>query len=191
MTDPLQKLFGSTARLKLLRLFVFNPRETITSADAAARSQVDVATVRKEFAVLAQAGLIKRAGRRAGYYTLAQEFEYLEALQGLLLNAPKLSANLHERLRGAGTVRLIVAAGIFVGNWDSRLDLIVVGDRIDDRKMRTRVRALESELGKEVRYAVLTTNDFFYRLNMSDKLIRDVMDYDHLIVHDRLNIGLK
>ncbi|MES2203190.1 MAG: hypothetical protein V4474_02655 [Patescibacteria group bacterium] len=191
MTDPLQKLFGSAARIKLLRLFVFNPREAFAAAEAARRAQVGPAAARQEFALFVQAGLIKRAGRRAGYYMLAQDFEYLEALQGLLLNAPKMGGKLYERLRGAGTVRLIIAAGIFAGNWDGRLDLLVVGDRIDDRKIRTRMRNLESDLGREVRYAVLATNDFFYRLNMSDKLLRDVMDYEHVIVHDRLNIGLK
>jgi hypothetical protein len=50
---------------------------------------------------------------------------------------------------------------------------------------------LESEIGRELRYALLTTQEFFYRLNMNDHLLRDVLDYNHRIMFDRLDIGLK
>ena len=56
---------------------------------------------------------------------------------------------------------------------------------------RTKMRTFESEIGRELRYAMLAASDFGYRLNMNDKLVRDVMDYPHRIVFDRLNIGLK
>jgi hypothetical protein len=62
---------------------------------------------------------------------------------------------------------------------------------IKERTLRERIKLLESEIGKEVRYTHLSTEDFFYRLNLNDRLIRDVFDYQHKIVHDRLDIGLK
>ncbi len=61
---------------------------------------------------------------------------------------------------------------------------------MNERILRNRVRVLEAELGKEIRYAAMSTQDFFYRLNMSDKLLRDILDYPHSIAFDRLNIGL-
>jgi hypothetical protein len=57
--------------------------------------------------------------------------------------------------------------------------------------LRERIRSLEAEIGKEIRYALLSSENFYYRLNMNDKLVRDVIDYPHSIVLDRLNIGLK
>ena len=69
--------------------------------------------------------------------------------------------------------------------------MFVVGDRIKERVLRTRMRKLESEIGRDLRYALLGSEDFAYRLNMNDKLVRDIMDYPHRIVFDRLNIGLK
>jgi hypothetical protein len=53
------------------------------------------------------------------------------------------------------------------------------------------MRRLESEIGRELRYTMLVSEDFLYRLNMNDKLVRDTFDYPHRIVFDRLNIGLK
>jgi hypothetical protein len=194
MADPLQKLFGSDARIKLLRLFLFNPKQTYTVPDAAQRSRVPERTARKELALFAQVGLIRRSPTRRGSglrYSANADFKYFAVLQNLLLNAPERAKDIFERVRVAGAIKLIVVAGIFVGDWEGRLDILIVGDRIKERRLRSRMRKLESEIGRELRYAELSSNDFLYRLNMNDKLVRDVLDYPHKIVLDRLNIGLK
>ncbi len=192
MTDTLAKLFGSAARVKLLRLFLFNPREAIAASEAAAHAQVAPAIARREILALYSIGLIKRSGRaRTARYALNPEFRYLAALQGLLLNSPARATDLEHKLRAAGGIKLIIMAGIFVGDWDGRLDLLVVGDRMNERVLKNRIRTLEAEVGKEIRYTAMSTQDFFYRLNMSDKLLRDILDYPHAIAYDRLNIGLK
>lgn len=195
MTDTLQKLFGSNSRLKLLRLFLFNPKVTITHAEAAQRSQIKPVEVRREFTVFLQIGLIKKARRgsaAATRYQLSSDFEYTLALQNLLLNTSHQASHLYNLLRRTGTIKLVVIAGVFLGEWeDSRLDLCIVGERINERKLQTQIRKLESELGKELRYAALTTEQFYYRLGMNDHLVKDIFDYPHTIVHDKLNIGLK
>jgi len=196
MTDTLQKLFGSPSRLKLLRLFLFNPKLTFTVSEAAERAQVKPAEARREFAMYQQIGLIKksrRGGANAGSrYQLAADFEYTVALQNLLLNTSHHASDLYNRLRSSGSIKFMVIAGVLYGEWeDARLDLFVVGERLNDRKLREQVKKLESELGKELRYAALSTDQFFYRLGMNDHLVKDIFDYPHTIVHDKLNIGLK
>jgi hypothetical protein len=192
MTDGLQKLFGSPARVKLLRLFLFNPRQSFTLADAAKRARVPDAEARKELRVFENAKLIVRAPRGKGVrYVLNTEFEYTAALQNLLLNAPERGADIVERIRRTGTLKLVMLSGIFLGEWEGTLDLLVVGDRMKDKKLRDAIRKLEAEIGKEIRYTLLATDDFFYRLNLNDKLVRDVLDYPHQIVLDRLDVGLK
>lgn len=192
-SDPLTKLFGSDARIKLLRLFLFNPRLSYTVPDAAARARVPERTARREVNVFVAAGLVKRARLRSpgARFGLNPEFTYLTAFQSLLLNAPERGADIALRLRGIGALKLIVLSGIFVGEWEGRLDMLVVGDRVKDKKLRVAVRRLEAELGKEVRYSLLTQEQFLYRMRLGDRLVRDVLDYPHTIVLDRLNIGLK
>jgi hypothetical protein len=195
MTDTLQKLFGSDARLKLLRLFLFNPKITFTMAEAALRSQTKPAQTRREFALFLQIGLIKKARRgsaAATRYQLNAGFEYAAALQNLLLNTSHQANELYERVRLAGTIKFMVIAGVFLGEWDdSRLDLFIVGERINAARLERQVRKLESELGKELRYTALSTDQFLYRLQMNDHLIKDIFDYPHTIVYDKLQIGLK
>ncbi len=194
MADPLQKLFGSDARIKLLRLFLFNPQTTYTVPDAAQRARVPERTARKEVAIFSSIGLIRRSPTRKGSglrYSLNDGFEYRSVLQNLLLNAPERARDIFERVRPSGVIKLIVVSGVFVGDWEGRLDVLIVGDRIKEKRLRARMRTLESEIGRELRYAMLASDDFLYRLNMNDKLVRDILDYPHRITLDKLNIGLK
>ena len=192
MPDILSKLFGSNARVKLLRLFLFNPKQLFTPAEVAERTQTKPAEARRELALLEQVSLIKRS-KRAGSIrcTLNTDFKYLAALQNLLLNAPELGSDLYERVRRTGSIKLIVVCGVFMGEWDAPLDVLIVGDRVQERMLRERVRKLEAEVGKEIRYTLLSSENFLYRLNINDHLVKDVFDYSHRIVHDKLNIGLK
>ena len=191
-TDTLSKLFGSAARVRLLRLFLYNPRLSIAAADAAARARVRPAETRRELALFVRLGLLEKHPRRGQVrYTLASNSPYTAALQNLLLNTPAQAAHMHERLRSAGAIKCIVVSGIFMNEWEGSVDLLVVGDRLKERTLREKVKLLEAEVGKEVRYATLATQDFLYRLNMNDRLVRDVFDYPHRVVYDRLDIGLK
>ena len=57
--------------------------------------------------------------------------------------------------------------------------------RIDEAS----VRKLEAELGRELRFAAFTTEDFKYRVGVYDRLVRDVLDFPNRILLDK--IGLK
>jgi len=192
MPDILSKLFGSAARVKLLRLFLFNPKAAFTVAEAAAHAQVRDKECRHECAMFEQIKLIKRVTRNGSVrFVLNTDFKYTDTLQNLLLNAPELGAELYERVRRTGVIKLIVVCGMFVGEWDAPLDILIVGDRVHERRLQGCIRKIEAEVGKEIRYTLLATENFLYRLNINDHLVKDVFDYQHRIVHDKLQIGLK
>ena len=56
---------------------------------------------------------------------------------------------------------------------------MIVGDNLKKNVIQKTVNVLESELGKELAYAVFESADFKYRVSMYDKLLRDVFDYPH------------
>jgi len=65
----------------------------------------------------------------------------------------------------------------------------VVGDRLEERSLDTAVQKLEAELGRELRFAAFSTEEFRYRVGVYDRLIRDALDYPHKVILDK--IGLK
>ena len=190
--DPLARLFNSPARLKLLRLFLFNDDLTLTVADAALRSRTPKDVARKEIHVLVTAGIVrKRAGKGGGGagYSVNKKFAHFEALLAFVRATTSVSdAEIIGSLRKSGTVRLVTLTGLFTGAIEPKLDLIVVGDKLEERPLLSAIHTLEAELGRELRYAAFSTQDFKYRLGVYDRLLRDVFDYPHRTILDKLNL---
>ncbi len=60
MADPLSILFGSTARVKLLRFFLFNPSKEFLFDDISKRAKLVRRTARTEMSALEKAGVIRQ-----------------------------------------------------------------------------------------------------------------------------------
>lgn len=114
---------------------------------------------------------------------------YLQALVVFMRAvAPDVKDGVAGKLQGAGSMRVIALAGKLCDDDNSRVDLLVVGDNIDEKKLQAALRSIEADLGTEVRYAAFKTDEFRYRLNIYDKLIRDIFEYPHEILLDRLDM---
>lgn len=200
MTDPLTILFGSQARVKLLRFFLFNPSKEFTFDEISRRARLVRRTARTEMNALERAEVIKKkqfyttkegstVKVRAIGYSLNRDFVNLQSLQTFLFEtAPINGKTVLTHLRKAGAVDFVVIAGIFVRDFDQRLDLIVTMKKYSVSKVETAIRSLESELGVEIRFAAFESSDFIYRVGMYDKLTRDVFDYPHQIIVDKIGV---
>lgn len=192
--DPLSRLFSSPVRLKLLRLFVFNDDLAFSVADAAFRAKAPKDATRKEMTLLTNAGFIKkRTGGKGGTsYQTNKKFPYYDALATFVRSTTDISdTDAIAVLKKAGSLRLVALSGLFTGAIESKIDLLVVGDKLDERHLANAVRALEAELGRELRYASFTTEQFRYRQGVYDRLLRDVFDYPHRAILDRLGVTNK
>lgn len=202
--EILGKLFGSPARVKILRLFLFNPEEVYERKDIARHARVSSDTVSRELIRLKGIGFAKRKicyretlrkrkgrtrKRKVLGWVLDPSFKYLQALQTFLIHATSLKENeIAKKLLRVGNLKLVVASGIFVHDSDSKIDLLIVGNGVKIPLLESAIRNIESEIGRELRYGCFTTKDFQYRLNMYDRLMRDIFDYPHHVVIDRLGL---
>ena len=209
MIEILEKIFGSAAKVKIMRLFLFNPAETFDLGQIVERSKVTPASARHEVSMMEKVGLIKKRSfykdyevgpsknrkierRRTIGWTIDENFEYLEPLQNLLIHiSPLRNGEILNRLARVGKMKLVVVSGAFIQNWDSRVDLLIVGDNIKKGTLENVIKTIESEVGREIRYASFETPDFKYRLGVYDKLIRDILDFPHEAILDKLNMSLK
>jgi hypothetical protein len=113
----------------------------------------------------------------------------LDPLKNLLtITSLRVDESLTKRFTNAGKIKLFIVAGVFTQNWDSRVDLLVVGDDLNINKIETVIKNIESEIGKEIAYSAFETQDFEYRLSIHDRLVRDILDYPHVTLLDRLGI---
>jgi hypothetical protein len=188
--ETLTAIFGTAAKVKLLRLFLFNATTAFSARDIAIRTKVKGSAVGKELALMQKVGIIrKRKSANGVTYGLNEKFPYLESLKNLLTVASiRADDSLAKRFAGVGKVKLIIAAGVFIQNWDSRVDLLIVGDDLNINKIETIIKTVESEIGKEIAYSAFETQDFEYRMGIHDRLIRDILDYPHVALLDRLGV---
>lgn len=190
----LEKLFGGAARVKIMKLFLFNPEMIFDKRDILHRAKITSANFNKEIRLLSDVGMVKKKifykeGKKTQGFHLNVNFGFLKNLQTLLINnEPLQHGDISRRIGKTGKVKLIIVSGVFIQNDDVRLDLLVVGDEMKDRALKTVIATMESEIGKELRYANLSLEDFKYRYSIGDRLIRDVVDSPHEVIVDRIGL---
>ncbi|MBI3633599.1 MAG: hypothetical protein HY226_04895 [Candidatus Vogelbacteria bacterium] len=195
--EVLSKLFGSADRVKIMRLFILNATASFTASEVLIRSKVSRSIGKKELGVLKEAGLIKikimhvdgSRGRKKSVdaWFLNQGFPFLAALKQLLFNTELFKKEeIIRRLKGAGRVKVIITAGIFINDEDSRADLLIVGDELRKGTIEKTIKSMEAEIGRELSYGVFETDDFRYRVSVCDKFIRDILDYSHKKIFNKL-----
>ncbi len=200
MADPLSILFGSAARVKLLRFFLFNPSKDFTFDEISRRARLVRRTARTEMNALERAEVIKKKQilitkegstkkTKAVGYAVNKEFPELQALQTFLFEtAPINGKTVLNQLRKAGTLDFVCITGIFMRNFEQRIDIMIAMKKLPVNKVENAIRALEAELGIEIRFAAFSSDDLKYRVGMYDKLMRDVFDYPTDILVDKLNL---
>lgn len=178
--EILGKILGNPARVKIMRLFLLNPKNRFNKKDITKRSRVSSDIVNREIRLLSSVGFIKKHNN---FWFFNSVFKYALEFNRLLINSDILNKkNIVDNFKKVGLVKLLLVSGIFIKNKDSVVDLLIVGNKMKKAKIEEEVKKLEAEIGTELVYAVFDTKEFIYRLNMYDKLIRDILDFPHEVV---------
>ncbi len=191
MKHILEKLLGGSSRVKLMRLFLFNPHVSFTHQEVSARSKVSSNKLKSELAFLYSVKLIRKAKKanNKNAWLLNEKFPFLAEFQRLLLETSLLNrTEILKKISKAGRVKVLILTGLFKEIWEGRLDMLIVAENIKTNSLDTVIKNIEAEVGREIRYCALDATDFKYRLGVGDRLIRDVLDYPHEIVLDRIGM---
>lgn len=104
----------------------------------------------------------------------------------MLSPSPISKPELARALKQLGRVKLLLLSGVFIRKEDQRVDLFVVADGVKPHLFERLMRHVEAEIGKELKYALMTSQDFTYRFNLSDRFIREIFDAPHEILINKL-----
>lgn len=188
--ETLSKLFGGQARVRIMRLFLLNSSTSFEIEEVISRSRVMKSNARKEINALSTMGFIKSkmitkegsrgAKKKVAAWSLNTEFKYLASLRDLLIDPTLLlQEDLPAKFKLVGKIKLMIVSGVFIGNSKSRADVLIVGDKLKKNVLQQVIKSLEAEIGKELDYVVLDTEEFKYRIDMYDKLVCDIIDLPH------------
>ncbi|OGN03817.1 MAG: hypothetical protein A2831_01800 [Candidatus Yanofskybacteria bacterium RIFCSPHIGHO2_01_FULL_44_17] len=125
-------------------------------------------------------------------YVLNTEFGSFYELRDLILKSlPAEKHSMIDRINKIGKIRLAIISGVFINKESPDplvADLLMVGDYIDSRRLRYFLKALEAEVGKEIKYSVMDKEEFRYRLAMFDRFIRVLLEGPHEKLINKLGI---
>jgi len=172
-----EQLFGSKTRVKLLQLFYSNPNRAFYVREITRKIDEQINSVRRELANLLSIGIISSdTTNNRLYYEVNQQYEYYKPLGAIFGDskpateeAPTVATEAHD-IKSVGNVELAFYTGQFTRDESSGVDLLVVGD-VNQTKLGKYVSDLEAKEGKELRYVVMTPDEFKYRQQVKDRFL--------------------
>ncbi len=211
--EPLARLFGSTLKVKVMRLFLFQEGEGYTVNEVALRTQAKSDLVKKELKSLELAGFViykefgdsyeevlsetvipkrrpkvRKTARLVGY-TINAESPLIDGLRELLVDTSLIShKDLLKYFSGFSYIKLLLLSGVFMKLDNAKADMIIVGEKVDQKRLSQTMKSIEAEIGKELRYSVFTPEEFLYRISMYDKYILDILSAPHDRVIEKMQV---
>lgn len=192
MSEILENLFGSRSKTRLLRFFLQNPEQEYGLGEIAKRNMLKSTITRSELENLRKIKFVNRRTKQGkNSYILNQNFVFYPELKNLVSkdNIYPQSKSL-SKVKDIGNIKLAVISGAFINYHKSKADMIIVGDGISRAKLKNLMSNLEAEIGKEVDFALMSSEEFKYRLNMLDKFILEFLEGPHEEVINKIT-GLR
>ncbi len=188
--DILDKLFGSAGKVRVIKLFVFNVDHLFDVKSVMQRARLTSAQARKELSLLAKIGLLKQKGKTGSkIYSLNESFPYVRPLTELMTHTITISYDeIVKKIGRTCKLKSVVLSGIFLGNQESRVDMLIIGNHFNKNALTKCMKKIETEIGKEISYAILETEDFKFRMSVGDRLVRDILEFPHQVAYDKIGL---
>lgn len=146
---------------------------------------------------LARPAVQPQQRERGDHYVLSPDFALFDELKALVLKSSPDEKNwLIKRISGLGRVKLAIVSGIFLNtndeatvvNENTPADLFIVADDVNKRKLQLFLKALEAEIGKEIKFGLMEKEEFDYRFGMFDRFVRVLLEGPHEKIINKLGI---
>ena len=196
---PIEKLFGSKTRAKLLELFFSNTSKSYYVREITRVIEEQINSVRRELINLEGIGIVKSdTYDNKVYYSANMKSPYAHAFQEIFsphrMVTPGNTGNVEVRriLRRMGNweelirpvekqLKALIVINRFPGQ--DGLDMLIVGD--DSAKKLSRwAEVVEKRQGRPMNYAIMSRDDFLYRKSVRDKFILEVLDMEIAELYD-------
>lgn len=185
---PLEKIFGSRTRVKVITLFTTGISRPYYVREIARSIDERLNAVRRELDILQKIGMLTSYNnRRRKYYTVNQNFVLLPELTAIMKKSgPRLEDSLFKNIQRLGDIRFAAASGIFTGAEGSPTDLLIIG-QVKERRLESFAKRIEEHIGSEITYTPITENEYRYRRNFNDLFLRQIFSEPYQVIVNRLD----
>jgi len=189
-------LFGSKTRVKLLHLFLNSPDQPFYVREITRKIEEQINSVRRELSNMMEVGIVTcDSADNKLYYQVNQRYEYYIPLREIFsdekidmksvaigdgVGAREYSSLISE-LPG---VRIAIFSGFFVPGSVSSIDILLIGD-LSSSKVNSLVKYIEKTEGRDIKYSILSYDDFYYRFSVRDRFITEILNSKHNLIIDQ------
>ncbi len=195
----IDSLFGSKTRVKLLHLFLNNPEKSFYVREITRMIDEQINSVRRELANMVSVGIVQQdAIDNKLYYSVNEDYPYIKPLAAIFSDknteggmSAASSVSWKDSLGRMRGLRLAIISGKLVVGSSSAVDLLLVGDDMSVVTIKNLVKKIEKDRKIEINYAVISYDDFYYRMSVKDRFIMDIVRNKHSVLVDTENIMRK
>lgn len=201
----LSKLFGSVARVKILKLFLLNSDASYYIRQVSRHLGLQPNAVRRELENLESMELLtshqgedsdegsdddKPGKNDRKYFQANKSFVLFNEIKDLIIKGQILcEKDFTDKLRKLGTIKLLILSGLFVNDKQAPVDMLIVGN-FNKEKVAKLVKGLEEELVNEVNYSLLSEEEFAYRRQVTDVFLYSVLEGKKVVVIDEQALNI-
>lgn len=196
---PIEKLFGSKTRAKLLELFFSNTAKSYYVREITRVIEEQINSVRRELINLEGIGIVKSdTYDNKVYYSANMKSPYAHAFQEIFSPHRTVSvgssSNVEVRriLRRMGNweelirpvekqLKALIVINRFPGQ--DGLDMLIVGDD-STKKLSRWAEVVEKRQGRPMNYVIMSRDDYLYRRSVRDKYIAEILDMEIAELYD-------
>ncbi len=183
-TFPLEKIFGSRTRVKIITLFTTGVKRPYFVREITRTVNERLNAVRRELQILEKIGmLVTYEEKRKKYYTVDEAFPlYFELASIMQKVGPGVEDALFKNIDQVGEVLYACVSGYFTASPTAPTDLFIIGN-VDEKKLGLFAKGIEAQINREISYTPMTMIEYEYRLNFNDMFLRQIFSgpYKELI----------
>ena len=189
-STPIEKLFGSKTRAKLLQLFYENPTKSFYVREMTRVIDEQINSVRRELLNLESIGIIKNENfDNKTYYSANQKHPFYRPM--IEIFSKKVDSARDKDVKEStwedycrpvkNYLKGLVVTNRLPGQ--EGVDMLIIGN--DKTKKLTRwAEVIEKKMGKPMNYVILSLDDYIYRKNVRDRFILDVFEMEIAEIYD-------
>jgi hypothetical protein len=181
MADIFEVLFGSKARVRLLRFLLLNSEKEFTLEEVLTKTLLRKSEATKEINQLKKIKLVsERSKKNKKVLAVNAQFPFYVELKSLFSKSDiDAQSKAFQKLTSVGEVKLIVVSGVFLNYAKSKADMILVVNNVNRVKLKAAMNYLEAEIGRDIRFVLMSGEELLYRINMMDRFLMEFLEHSH------------
>jgi len=182
----LEQILSSSSQSAVLAFLLAAPERSFSVTELAGRLRLSKARAAAALAQFGRLGIVRqfsKGGRK--YYLLNGRHKLLGEIKASFKPRRSYKDELFSAIGRLGDIRAAFLSGIFTGQPQLPVDILLVG-KVNLGKLDKFLAACKKLMGQDINYSIMSTQEFQLRRDTFDRFIKDIFDYRHLVVVDKL-----